>query len=127
MLNTGCSRAGWYRPCPPPPPPPTHTPLSHSTVPDPMQVASQGWMACRPGVVGLGWDGTGPETGGDCRPARPSLHGTGPKPWVCGSKAERTGTAPMDHIAVPVCRKGQGGRAGGGGGMPSALAREPEF
>ena len=28
---------------------------------------------------GLGLVGTGPHTGGDCRPARPSLRGTGPR------------------------------------------------
>ena len=31
------------------------------------------------GEGGLGWVGTGPHTGGDCRPAHPSLRGTGPK------------------------------------------------
>ena len=50
----------------------------------------------------LGWVGTGPHTGGDCRPARPSLRGTGPRSWLSGSKAERTWTAPMDHTAAQV-------------------------
>ena len=79
-----------------------------------------GVHACR-GGGGLCWVGTGPHTGGDWRPARPSLHGNGPRFWVSGSKAERTRTTPMDHTAAQVsgrCCHGAGvcGRARSGNG-----------
>ena len=70
---------------------------------------------------GLGWVGTGPHTGGDCRPARPSLRSTGPRSWLSDSKAKQTRTAPMDHTAAQVsgrCCHGAGvcGRACSGDG-----------
>ena len=70
--------------------------------------------------------GTGLHTRGDCRPARPSLCGTGPKSWLSASKAERTGTAPMDHTVVLAsggCRHSASVcvRGGGGGGCPGEV------
>ena len=56
---------------------------------------------------GLGSVGIGPHIGGDCRPACPSLRGTGPRSWLSGSnKAEQTRTAPMDHTAALVSGRG---------------------
>ena len=46
---------------------------------------------------GGGWVGTGPHRSGMLRPVCPPLCSTGPNSWRSGSKAERTGTAPV-HI-----------------------------
>ena len=51
----------------------------------------------------LGLVGTGPHTGGGCRPLCLSLHSTGPESWLSSSQAEQTGAAPMDHNVAPVC------------------------
>ena len=88
--------------------------------------------------VGGGGVGTGPHTGGDCRPARPSLRGTGPRSWLSSSKAERTRTAPMDHTVAQVsgrCCQGAGvcgrarsrgrGRTGGMSGHTVILRLAP--
>ena len=85
----------------------THHLISHEASP---YVEVGGWRGG--GVVGrwvgcVGWRcvRTEPNTGGGCRLARPSLCSTGPKSWLSGSKGKRTGTAPMDHTVVPVCRR----------------------
>ena len=38
-----------------------------------------------------------------CRPAHPSLCSTGP--WLCGSQAQRTGTAPLDNTVALVSER----------------------
>ena len=69
-----------------------------------------------PGGASGGWVGTGLHTGGDCRLRIHPCLALVPKPWLSGSKAERTRTVPMEHTVAQVSRRRHHGTCGGGGG-----------